>query len=146
MAILSTVSGYTNIGHDIQVVMTGQDGVAITLVNVMSFDWKQETQDITHMRMNGTTLVADLPKTFSGTIELQRGNDALENEFSQIWQDWITQVDYQLGTLVCTVTSSVGGGSFTFLDVSLRLDDGGTWRGDDVTRQRISFRAAGMNG
>ena len=50
------------------------DGSVFTLTNIMSFECrKEETQDITHMRLNGTTLVADLPKTFSGTIELQRG-------------------------------------------------------------------------
>lgn len=143
MAILSTVSGFTNIGHDLQLTLTGNDGVAFTIPNLMSFEWREMTVDLRHMRMNGTTLVADLPRYWEGTIEFHRADSNVEQGFSTIQQQWLTGQDLQLGTMVCRVTGS-GGGSFTFTDVSVRLEDGGRWRGDEVTICRIAFCAAKM--
>lgn len=141
MAIVATVGGFTNIGHDLQLTLTGNDGIAITIPNMMSFEWREMTTDITHMRMNGKTLVADLPRCWEGTIEFHRANGAVEAAFSQIQQQWFTGQDFLLGTMTCTV-SGTGGGSFTFNDVSTRLEDGGRWRGDEVTICRVAFRAA----
>jgi hypothetical protein len=149
MAILNTVqginmpSGYTSIGHDLQVSMTNLDGVTLTLANVMSFSWKQETKKLQHMRLNGTTLVADLPMAWSGQIDLQRHDGTMETEFATIQKTWLAAGDYVLGTIVCTVAGS-GASTFTFTDCSVTLDDGGTWKGDDVTNVRISFNAAQM--
>lgn len=149
MAILNTIqginmpSGFTSIGHDLQVTMTGLDGVSLTLANVMSFSWKQETKKILHTRLNGTSLVADLPISWSGSIDLQRNDGSIEAEFGQIQANWLQAGDFALGTIVCTVAGS-GGGQFVFTDVSVTLEDGGTWRGDEVTNVRITFNAAQM--
>ena len=51
--------------------------------------------------------------------------------------------EFQTGTLVFTVAGQAAN-TVTFLDVSLKVEDGGTWKGDDVTRQRIGFRAAAI--
>lgn len=141
MAIDSSVSGYTNIGHDLTLTLTGPDGVAIVIPNLMSFEHRQVTADITHMRMDGTTLVADLPKLWEGTIEFQRRDGGVDDSFQQIQDLWLANQDYVLGTLVIHVASAKENRSFTFLDTSVRLEDGGTWRGDEVTRVRIAFRA-----
>jgi hypothetical protein len=41
-----------------------------------------------------------------------------------------------------TVVSKLDTTTITFLDVSLKQSDSGTWRGDDATSARIDFRAA----
>lgn len=141
MAIDSKTSGYTNVGHDLTFTLTGPDGVAVTVDNVMSFDYRQITADITHMRMNGTTLVADLPKAWEGTVEFQRQDATVETAMRTIQDDWLANQDYILGTLTIHVASVKENASYTFNDVSVKLEDT-RWKGDDATTSKLQFRAA----
>lgn len=141
MAIDSKVSGYTNVGHDLTFTITGPDGVAVTIDNVMSFEYKQMTADITHMRMDGTTLVADLPKLWEGTIEFQRRDATVEAAMRTIQDDWLANQDYVLGTLTIHVASAKEAASYTFNDVSVKLEDT-RWKGDDAVTSRLAFRAS----
>lgn len=143
MAILSTVSGYTNVGHDLQVTLVGNTGGPITIANVMSFDWHQTTNAITHMQMNGPTLVFNMPKAYEGTIEFHRQDMTFETEVQTLQNDWLGGNDPDFFTLTCTVTGS-GGGMFVFLNSTIEMQEGGMWTGEDVTRCRLAFRASTM--
>lgn len=143
MGIASTVAGFTNIGHDLQATITGTDGVSVLVPNVMSFEWREMTTDITHMHLNGRTIIADIPRNYEGSIEFHRKDDTVEGMFADMQQDWFDKADYELGTIKCTVNGKFPG-HFTFLDCSYRLEEGGRWRGDEVTICRIAFRAAQM--
>lgn len=141
MAIDSTASGYTNVGRDITLSIIGPDSVVIVVDNVMSFDYRQITADITHMRMNGSTLVADLPKLWEGTVEFQRRDATVETAIRAIQDQWLGNQDYILGTLAITVASQKENATYTFHDVSVKLEDT-RWKGDDATTSKLQFRAS----
>jgi uncharacterized protein YhdP len=145
MGINATTAGFTNTGHDLHIALVNADGTTIALENVMQFDAKQETQDVTRVRLDNRVLVADLPKLWSGTITYDRGRGNVDNGIAEIEQSWFSGKDYALGRLEISVSSSSGAGGVTniaFLDVSLKQTDSGTWRGDDATSCRLEFRAA----
>ena len=142
MAITPTTAGYTNTGHDIHLTVVQADGATVDFENIMQFDAKQETQDITRVRLDNRVLVADLPKLWTGTIQYDRATADTDTAVANIEQNWFSGQDYALGTMVITVTSAKETSTITFLDVSLKQDDSGTWRGDDATTCRLSFRAA----
>ena len=142
MAINATTAGYTNTGHDIHVTVVTSDGVPITIPNVMQFDARQETQDITRTRLDNRVLPADLPKLWTGTIQFDRANADVDTGIATIEDNWFGGKDYQLGTMTVNVASANETTAIIFYDVSLKMDDSGTWRGDDVTTCRLSFRAS----
>ena len=144
MAISATTAGFTNTGHDITMTLVGPGGQAITPVNVMQFDSRQETQDITRVRLDNSVLVADLPKIWTGTVQFDRGDTEVDTAVASIEENWFGGQDYVLGSIALTISSTTGTGNaqVTFQDASFRLDDAGTWRGDDATTCRLSFRAA----
>jgi hypothetical protein len=142
MAITPTTAGYTNTGHDIHLTLVKSNGGIVTFENIMQFDAKQETQDITRVRLDNRVLVADLPKLWTGTITYDRATADTDGAIAEIEQNWFAGLDYALGTMTISVASALENSTITFLDVSLKQDDSGTWRGDDATTCRLSFRAA----
>ena len=142
MAINATTAGYTNTGHDLHVTIVQADGSTINIENVMQFDAKQETQDITRVRLDNRVLVADLPKIWSGTIMFDRASAAADTGVANIENAWFSGQDYVLGSFAVNVASANENTTITFWDASLKFDDSGTWKGDDVTTARLSFRAA----
>ena len=61
------VSGYTNIGHDLQVTLAG-DGAPQVLPNVMSVEWKQITDSFVVNQIDSIPLPAEIPKGWEGSI------------------------------------------------------------------------------
>lgn len=148
MAILSTVGGFTNIGHDLQVsiAVAGGDIVAagpLFIPNIMSVEWRQTTTDLVHMQMNGPTLYATLPKGYEGSIEYHRAGGDIEALVSAIHESWLSGEDPITATIVCNVIG-VDPNTFTFTGAALALEEGGQWRGDEVTHCRIRFQASRM--
>lgn len=147
MAILSTVGGFTNIGHDLQISLAvtggGLTGDPVTIPNVMSIEWRQTTTDLVHMQMNGPTLYASLPKGYEGSIEYHRRDGIIEAFVSTVHEEWLSGDDPTTATIVCNVIGTAPS-TFTFTGAALTLEEGGQWRGDDVTRCRIKFQASRM--
>lgn len=143
MAIHSSF-GDNNTGKDIVITLTGDNGVAVPLYNVMEFEYRQEVTEITRVRLDNSVLAVDLPKFWQGSISFDRGSAAADQAISAIEQQWITGGDFTLGTLTATI-SGAGEDTITFNDVTVRLDEGGRWKGDDVVPAKITFRAATRN-
>lgn len=142
MAISATTAGYTNTGHDIHMTLVQANGGIVNLENIMQFDARQETVDVTRVRLDNRVLVADLPRNWVGTITYDRASAAADAAIAQIEQNWFSGQDYALGSMTINVASAKEASSITFLDVTLRQEDSGTWRGDDATSCRLTFRAA----
>lgn len=141
MAISPTYAGYTNTGHDIHLTVVQADGTTIVVDNVMQFESKQETQDITRTRLDNTVLPADLPKLWTGTIQFDRKNANVDAGVAAIEEAWFGGLDYVLGSIQIVVSNAQENTTIRYMDASLRFEDAGTWKGDDVTTCRLSFRA-----
>lgn len=119
----------------------GLAGEPVGIPNVMSFEWRQTNTDLVHMQMNGPTLYASLPKGYEGSIEYHRGDGAIEAFISAVHEDWLSGDDPLTATITCTV-SGFSPSTFTFTGATLALEEGGSWRGDEVTHCRIKFQAS----
>jgi hypothetical protein len=140
MAITNT-QGAFNTGRDITVVLIGPFG-RIDLANITSFTAKQETAMVKVDRLDGVQLMAELPKGWSGTIEVERGNAAIDTFFTLLEASWIDGGVYTVSTLFQYVKETNGSQStFAYDNVGLKLDDAGDYKPDAAVRQRLSFGA-----
>jgi hypothetical protein len=145
MAIITTNAGSGNIGRDLIIGVTSNDGTTYTINQIVSVNYRAVTLDITKTLLNASTILADLPRFWEGTIEFVRGDSQVDQATWAVENAWLTQgpADFTLGSMVISITSPSGAGlaTLTFTDVSFRLEDAGTWKADDVTIGKLSFRA-----
>ena len=145
MAIITTNAGYGNIGRDLTIGLTKNDGVTYNIGQVISVTARAVTLDITKTLLNASTILADLPRYWEGTIEFVRGDANVDNAVWDVEEAWLTPgaADFTLGTMVWTIADPLGVGpvQLTFSDVSFKFEDSGVWKADDVTVCKLAFRA-----
>ncbi len=134
-------TGNFNLGRDNQIVLMGPFG-RVDLANVKSFDCRMETANVAVDRMDGRQLRAELPKGWTGSIAVARGNSALDDLFSNIEATWYSAGVITTSTLYQYVTEADGSVStYQFSEVSIKLDDAGSYAGDKEVDQKLSFMA-----
>lgn len=140
MPIIST-QGAINTGRDCTVVLIGPYGL-VQLDNVTGFDCRQQVAKIHSDRLDGVQQMADLPKGWVGTLDVDRGTNALDLLVALIEDGWMSGGAYQNSTLFQYVAESDGSTTvFVFDNVALSLSDAGAWRPDQITKQRLEFSA-----
>lgn len=143
MAIITTNAGHGNIGRDLTIGLTSNDGTVYDITQVISVTARAVTLDITKTLLNASTIIADLPRYWEGTIEFVRGDDAVDQATWLVEEDWLTEgaADFVLGTMVWNIVSPSGNTTVTFTDCSFKFEDAGVWKSDDVTVCKLAFRA-----
>jgi hypothetical protein len=138
---ITNTQGSFSTGRDVSIILVGPFG-RVDLANVVSFTAKQETAMIKVDRLDGVQLLAELPKGWSGTIEVERGNAAIDVFFGLMEAAWIDGGIYTVSTLFQYVrdTNSVLN-TYAYDNVGLKLDDAGDYKPDAAVRQRISWAA-----
>jgi len=140
VSIVNT-QGSFNTGRDLSVVMIGPFG-RVDLPNIISFTSRQETAMIKVDRLDGIQLLAELPKGWSGTIEMERGLPSVDIFFALMEGAWLDTGTYTVSTLFQYVRETSGSQStFAYDNVGLKLDDAGDYKPDAAVRQRISWSA-----
>lgn len=135
-------TGAFSVGRDISLVLIGPDGQRVDMPNVMSFDCKQETIPIKVDRLDSVQMHAELPKGWSGSFELERGNGEIDRVFASIEQNWVANGVYnQCQIIEYIIEPNNSTSTFAFDNVSLKLGDAGTWKGDSSVKQKIEFTA-----
>ena len=134
-------TGNFNLGRDNSIILMGPFG-RVDLVNVKSFDAKMETANVSVDRMDGRQLRAELPKGWTGSISVARGNSALDDLFSNIEAAWYNAGTIIASTLYQYVQEADGSTStYQFSEVSIKLDNAGQYAGDKEVDQSLSFMA-----
>jgi hypothetical protein len=138
---ITNTQGSFSTGRDVSIILVGPFG-RVDLANVISFTARQETAMIKVDRLDGVQLLAELPKGWSGTIEVERGNAAIDVFFGLMEAAWIDGGTYTVSTLFQYVrdTNSVLN-TYAYDNVGLKLDDAGDYKPDAAVRQRISWSA-----
>lgn len=134
-------SGRLSIGRDCTLVVIGPYG-RIDLPNVMGFEAKQVTSNIKVDRLDGVQLNAELPKGWEGSFENERGNSGLDDAFAEMETAWFEGGTVGVGTIYQYIMEADGSQTtYQFDNVSMKLDDAGSWKGDASVKQRVSFNA-----
>lgn len=140
MAIFNT-QGVFSVGRDCTVVLQGPFG-QVDLQNVTGFQVQQITQPVKVDRLDGVQLDAELPKGWSGSLDVDRGNSALDDLFAATEDQWMNGGVYQNSTMFQYVSEADGSVScYAFDNVALKLADAGAYRPDAAVKQRITFLA-----
>lgn len=140
MAIVNT-QGSFNSGRDVSVILIGPFG-RVDLPNITSFTARQETAAIKVDRLDGVQLTAELPKGWSGTIEVERGSASIDVFFGLMEAAWFDGGIYTVSTLFQYVRETTGVlNTYAYDNVGLKLDDAGDYKPDAAVKQRISWMA-----
>jgi hypothetical protein len=139
---ISNTTGTFSVGRDISIILIGPDGSRVDLPNIISFDAKQETVAIKIDRIDSVQMHAELPKGWTGSFELERGNSAVDLLFAGIEENWVISGIYNQGQLITNIIEKNGSiSTFAYDNVSLKYAEAGTWKGDSSVRQKIEFNA-----
>lgn len=140
MPIVNT-NGTFNTGRDTTVVIVGPFG-QIDLQNVTGFQVQQVTQAVKVDRLDGIQLDAELPKGWTGTLDCDRGNSALDDLFSAMEGQWVAGGAYQNSTMFQYTQEASGAiSTYAYDNVALKLGDAGQWRPDAAVKQQVHFTA-----
>jgi hypothetical protein len=139
---IQQTQGVFSTGRDCTIVLIHPVYGQVQLDNVTGFDAKQEVVKLKSRRLDGVKLNADLPDGWTGSLEVDRGSEALDSLFANIESSWIDAGLYQNFTMYQYVTE-VGGAQTVWVydNVAMSLADGGKWQSDAITKQRLDFTA-----
>lgn len=140
MAIQNTQGSFST-GRDLSIVLIGPFG-RVDLPNIISFTSRQETAMVKVDRLDGIQMLAELPKGWSGTLEMERGTASVDLFMALTEAAWLDTGVYTVSTLFQYVREVNGAQStFAYDNVGLKLDDAGDYKPDAAVRQRLSWAA-----
>lgn len=139
MSLVNT-QGSLNTGRDCTIVLITAFG-QVDLGNVTGFEAQMTTQNLRVDRLDGVVLNAELPKGWSGTLDADRANPAVEAFFAQTEQAWIVGGSYQVATMYQYINEADGSTSVWAYDNVAMKFDAGSWKSDAAVRQRIHWEA-----
>lgn len=129
-----------SIGRDVSVVLTIA-GQTIDLQNVTGFEATPQYANLKVDRLDGKVLNAELPKGWSGRINMERANDALDAFFAQNEALWLNAGTVTWGTITQAVTEADGSTSrYQFTNCALKFG-AQNWKPESPVAVEITFEA-----
>jgi hypothetical protein len=133
--------GAFNIGRDITVVLQSPLG-QVQITNITKFDCKQETDTVKVKRMDGIVLNDELPWGWSGSIELERGDQQVDLFFANMEALWLVGGTANVSQLFSYIIETDGSTStFAYDNVAMKLADAGSWSSDQAVKMKIDWIA-----
>ncbi len=145
MPTTPTFGGFS-FGRDVTVVLVHPNapGGRVDLSNCTAFDAKPAYTTVTSTLLTGKTLEAHLPRNWSFSFDVDRGNPGLDTLQSGIDNGWYTSGIMQFGTMYQYVTEPSGAvTTFVYADVAIKITDAGRWEGDKKVMQKVEGSASG---
>ncbi len=135
------VNSFT-VGRDLTLTIVTTTG-PLNLSLITSFKSKQDTTDQKIKGLDGVTRHVIFPDGWSGSFMLDRQNQIVDEYFAQLEANYYSGINNLPSTITETITEVDGSLSqYQYLQVLLRLDDAGEFRGDQTVKQSISFLAS----
>lgn len=132
-----------NLGKDCQLVLIGPTGARVDLEEVVGFDARQDVHDLKVRPLNGPPQAAMLPDGWTGTFQVERGNNAADQLFSQIEAGYWAGGVFGVGTIFQYINEVSGSQStYQYNNVTMSLSEAGDWKADSAVRQTIKFFAS----
>ena len=135
------VNGFS-VGRDVAIDIVAATG-PLRFSLVTGFKSKMDITDKKIKGLDGITRHVRFPDGWGGSFSLERQDSTADDYFSQL------EANYYAGQneVPCTITETIQevNGSITqyrYLNVLLRYEDAGEWKGDDTVKMQISFVAA----
>lgn len=131
-----------NIGKDVVLSIIGPNGV-VAAATITQFRANQRTKEIESVPLNQPPIYADIPNGWDLTFMYDRGSSVLDDLFAQMEETYWTGGQIFQFSVTETITETNGALSqYRFDGLSMKLSNGGDWKGDNKTEQEISGKAS----
>ncbi len=131
-----------SVGRDVTIDLFGSLGAVERFNLITQFEKKQNTTRITIKGMDGKNRYLELPEGWEGSMSITRGDRRVDDYFANLEDQYYDGGDIQEASITETIQEPGGGISqWRYEGVMLKLDDGGTAKGDAEMTQKISFCA-----
>lgn len=135
------VNGFT-VGKDVYLDIVTQIGAARFNIRT-SFQSKQNVDKRKSKGMDGTTRHIFLPDGWEGSFKFDRNGPSIDDFFAQREAQYYAGQPILSATITETISEQDGTISqFMYTGVEMAYDDAGEKKGDDITKQTISFMAS----
>ena len=134
------VNGFS-VGKDVTLVLVTQSG-PLPFNRLTEFAAKMDTVDLKSKGIDGITKHLMFPDGWAGSFMLDRTDPTIDSYFAQYEANYYAGIDRRPASI--TEIISEPDGSITqwrYLNVFLKYDDAGPWKGDTQVKQKISFVA-----
>lgn len=131
-----------SVGRDISLDITGPNG-PLLFSQITSFHRKQDSTDQKIKSLDGVTRHLRFFDGWSGDFEIERQDPTIDRYFSQLEANYYQGLNELPVTITETITEVDGSISqFRYVQVLLKLEDAGTYKGDASVHMKVSFVAA----
>lgn len=132
-----------NVGRDISVQIVGYDGTIKSFALLTGFDSKQNTNKVSIKAMDGIVRFLEIPDGWDGTFEYERQDDTIDSYFANLEAGYYGGQNIQSATITETITQPDGSNvQYRFTGVMFKLDDAGSWKGDQSVKLKLSWCAS----
>ena len=132
-----------SVGRDTTVIVQHAFVGRVELKHVIGFHPKQETVAAAVSRLDGKHLTAHLPKGWSGTIEIEKGNAALDQFIGALETAYYNGVNVPTGQVYQYDTEVDGSRTtYQFQDCSFHMPEAGQRKNDATVKQSLAFNAS----
>lgn len=137
------ISGQT-VGRDISLRINTPNGqLTISSNFITSFDAKPLARLEKYLPISGIINPLVFHEGWEVSLEIGRTDNTLDEFWALLESDYFNGVDVPGGTITETIQEADGSISqYIFSNVQLKLDDAGTFKGNDYVTQRLSGYAA----
>lgn len=135
------VNGFT-VGKDVSLDIVGPNG-PLRFNQIVGFSSKQDISDKGIKGLDGITRHVRFPNGWSGSFSLQRQDSTVDDYFAQLEANYYAGVNERPVSITETIQEASGQVTqYRYMDVLLKLDNAGDFKGDDSVNQSISFVAS----
>ena len=132
-----------NIGQDNSLVLTDPAYGRLDFKIITDFEWHEMTATTKVRPMRGPALQDEIPEGIEGSFSLDRGSVAVDDYIAKRAASFYATNSLSTGTLYQYIYEVDGSRSvWEYTRVSLKLADGGHYKGGDTVKQKLSFFAS----
>ena len=129
-------------GIDIKISFSDADGVQQFAI-LESFSASENATATEKVAIDGTTRFPKFHLGWKGSFVYQRNSDVLDQYIALQEANYYLGVDQLPGTITQTITEANGSVSqYSYSNVVLILENGGTWTGTDIVTQNFSWQGS----
>ncbi len=131
-----------SVGRDISLTIVTASG-PLNLSLITGFRSKPEMAEVKVKGLDGLTRHARFYDGWTGGFDVERQDSTVDDYFAQLESNYYAGINEQPATITETITEPNGAVTqYRYMQVLLKLDNAGEWKGDSTVKQQISFIAA----
>jgi len=131
-----------SVGRDLTLsIVTGNGPLNLNLIT--GFQSAPDQAEVKVKGLDGVTRHARFFDGWRGSFNIERADSTVDDYFAQLEANYYAGINEQPASITETITEANGAVTqYRYLNVLLKLDDAGSWAGDQTVKQKLSFVAA----